>query len=164
VITSSKVEEFHQKFGFTVGKPLWRESIKNNELIRINTHALQGLANGILPLAIRLQKEGDDRLYRVHLMVEELSEVIEALASQDELKLAKELADLRYVVDGTAVTYNIPIEMAFMEVHRSNMTKTRGIDDSRMKAKDPARGYKKADIEGVMRRWHQVKEDHVCND
>lgn len=37
--------------------------------------------------------------------------------------LLKELADLRYVVEGTAVSLGLPFEAAYAEVHRSNMTK-----------------------------------------
>ena len=37
--------------------------------------------------------------------------------------LLKELADLRYVVEGTAVAFGLDIEGAFAEVHRSNMSK-----------------------------------------
>jgi predicted HAD superfamily Cof-like phosphohydrolase len=38
-------------------------------------------------------------------------------------KLAKELADLLYVVYGTAAAYGIPIDDVYREVHRSNMSK-----------------------------------------
>jgi predicted HAD superfamily Cof-like phosphohydrolase len=38
-------------------------------------------------------------------------------------KLLKELVDLRYVVDGCAVSLGLPIDEAFEEVHRSNMSK-----------------------------------------
>ena len=38
-------------------------------------------------------------------------------------RLLKELADLRYVTDGCAVTFGLPIDEAFAEVHRSNMSK-----------------------------------------
>jgi predicted HAD superfamily Cof-like phosphohydrolase len=41
--------------------------------------------------------------------------------------LLKELCDLRYVVDGTAVSLGLPMEAAFAEVHRSNMSKL-GLD------------------------------------
>lgn len=38
-------------------------------------------------------------------------------------RLLKELSDLRYVVEGAAVTFGLPIDAAYMEVHRSNMSK-----------------------------------------
>lgn len=37
--------------------------------------------------------------------------------------LLKELADLRYVVEGCAVTFGLPLDDAYAEVHRSNMSK-----------------------------------------
>ena len=39
------------------------------------------------------------------------------------LALLKELADLRYVLEGAAVSFGLPIDAAFAEVHRSNMSK-----------------------------------------
>jgi len=39
------------------------------------------------------------------------------------VNLAKELADLLYVVYGTAAAYGIPIDDVYREVHRSNMSK-----------------------------------------
>ena len=41
----------------------------------------------------------------------------------DPKKLTKELADLLYVTIGTAVTFGLPLEEVFYEVHRSNMSK-----------------------------------------
>jgi len=38
-------------------------------------------------------------------------------------RLLKELADLRYVAEGAAVTFGLPIDEAYREVHRSNMSK-----------------------------------------
>jgi len=40
--------------------------------------------------------------------------------------VAKELADLLYVVYGTAVSCGIDMEPVFREVHRSNMSKVGG--------------------------------------
>ena len=37
--------------------------------------------------------------------------------------LLKELADLRYVTEGCAVSLGLPIDAAYAEVHRSNMSK-----------------------------------------
>lgn len=41
----------------------------------------------------------------------------------DYLKTAKELADILYVVYGTAVSFGIDIDKVFAEVHKSNMSK-----------------------------------------
>lgn len=70
----------------------------------------------------------------MRLIEEEFKEVMEELtallhAADYEAyiaalgRLLKELADLRYVTDGCAVTFGLPIDEAFAEVHRSNMSK-----------------------------------------
>jgi len=47
--------------------------------------------------------------------------------SQDDLAaVAKEVADLLYVVYGTAVSCGIDMEPVFREVHRSNLSKVGG--------------------------------------
>lgn len=66
---------------------------------------------------------GDVRALRGELMTEELAEVLRAMAIGDERELLDGLADLLYVVVGTAVAFDLPLVEAFWEVHRSNMTK-----------------------------------------
>lgn len=41
----------------------------------------------------------------------------------DRKKLTKELADILYVVYGTAVTFGLPLQEVFEAVHESNMSK-----------------------------------------
>jgi predicted HAD superfamily Cof-like phosphohydrolase len=41
----------------------------------------------------------------------------------DIARLAKELSDLRYVVEGAELEFGIPGETVYAEVHRSNMSK-----------------------------------------
>jgi len=48
------------------------------------------------------------------------------MQSKDLASMAKELADLLYVVYGTAVSLGIDMEPVFKEVHRSNMSKVGG--------------------------------------
>ena len=65
---------------------------------------------------------------RVSLCVEECKEVEEELWLNspefiDKKRLTKELADLLYVTIGTAVTFGLPLEEVFNEVHKSNMSK-----------------------------------------
>lgn len=64
-----------------------------------------------------------DQLLRLKLLKEETIEALEAMGEQDIAHIAKELADVLYVVYGAAVTYGIDLDAVFEEVHRSNMTK-----------------------------------------
>lgn len=66
------------------------------------------------------------RALRVGLIQEEFDELKAALAQEDLAALAKELADLLYVVYGTAVACGIDMEPVFAAVHRSNMSKVGG--------------------------------------
>jgi predicted HAD superfamily Cof-like phosphohydrolase len=63
---------------------------------------------------------------RVRLIQEEFDELREALTKKDLVSVAKEIADLLYVVYGTAVSYGIDMEPVFREVHRSNLSKVGG--------------------------------------
>jgi len=66
------------------------------------------------------------RELRIRLIQEEFDELKEALAQEDLAAVAKEMADLLYVVYGTAVSYGIDMEPVFREVHRSNLSKVGG--------------------------------------
>jgi predicted HAD superfamily Cof-like phosphohydrolase len=66
----------------------------------------------------------EDALFRVRLMMEELAELTEAIVMKPSKDVAKELADLLYVVYGTAVAAGIDIDKVFDKVHKSNMTKS----------------------------------------
>ena len=62
-------------------------------------------------------------LLRERLIQEELDEYIEAAKQEDLIEIADAIADLLYVVLGTAVAHGIDIEPIFDEVHKSNMSK-----------------------------------------
>ncbi len=66
------------------------------------------------------------RTLRVRLIQEEFDELKQALEEGSLPVIAKELADLLYVVYGTAVSYGIDMEPVFAEVQRSNMSKVGG--------------------------------------
>ena len=63
---------------------------------------------------------------RLLLIAEEYNELRHAIKQNDIVEIADALADLQYVVIGAAVSYGIPLEEVFEEVHRSNMTKVGG--------------------------------------
>ena len=60
---------------------------------------------------------------RKRLLAEEAAELFEAIDEGDIEHIAAELADVLYVVYGTALTYGIPLDAAVEEIHRSNMSK-----------------------------------------
>lgn len=60
---------------------------------------------------------------RQRLLDEEVREVAQAVRERDLTQIAKELADVVYIACGTALTYGIPFDDVFAEVHRSNMSK-----------------------------------------
>ena len=55
--------------------------------------------------------------------MEEVREYLEGEENEDIENVAKELADIIYIVCGTAVSYGIPLDKVFEAVHRSNMAK-----------------------------------------
>ncbi|MBA5874426.1 MAG: hypothetical protein GDA66_07740 [Nitrospira sp. CR1.2] len=63
---------------------------------------------------------------RVRLIQEEFDELQEAMFAKNLPAVAKELADLLYVVYGTAVSYGVDMDPVFREVHRSNLSKVGG--------------------------------------
>lgn len=94
---------------------------------------------------------------RLTLIQEEKNEVedaiLDAATEEDIADIAKELADLVYVVYGTALAYGIPLDKVIEEVHRSNMTKV--VDGSVIRREDgkilKPETYEPADIESVLR-------------
>ena len=64
-----------------------------------------------------------ERELRIRLLKEEYEEYIQGECKNDLENIAKELADIIYIVCGTAVSYGIPLDRVFDEVHRSNMAK-----------------------------------------
>lgn len=93
-----KVREFHRAFGHALDR-----NMLNNPL-DISGYSLAEL--------------------RLRLIKEETEEVeFELFRVDNKKRLAKELADLLYVVYGTAATYGIDADVVFNRVHESNMSK-----------------------------------------
>lgn len=88
---------------------------------------------------------------RIKLMEEELQETIQAINKEDIIELADGLADLLYVVFGTALAYGIPIDKVFAEVHRSNMTKSMLKDEKSIPGKTiKGPDYSPANIKSIL--------------
>jgi predicted HAD superfamily Cof-like phosphohydrolase len=68
---------------------------------------------------------------RYALVDEEIQELCDALYSVEPISLievADAIADSIYVLCGMAIEFGIPLDEVFAEVHRSNMTKTPGLE------------------------------------
>jgi predicted HAD superfamily Cof-like phosphohydrolase len=100
------------------------------------------------------------RLLRERLIQEEFDELKQAMANEDLPAVAKELADLLYVVYGTAVSYGVDMEPVFREVHRSNMTKIGGYKREDGKWVKPA-SYSPAAVAPILARQQPQREGMI---
>lgn len=91
----------------------------------------------------------ESKRLRIRLIQEEFEELKESMASGDLASIAKEIADLLYVVYGTAVSYGIDMEPVFREVHRSNLSKIGGYKRDDGKWVKPAT-YSPARVEPIL--------------
>ena len=90
---SAMLKEFHQKFGVEGDRTT--PGVPN-----------QGVA-----------------MLRFSLLREEFEEYVTALALEDVVEVADALADMVYIIYGTARSYGIPLDAVLAEVHRTNMAK-----------------------------------------
>lgn len=107
-----------------------------------------------LPVKDRASWPSDERLeLRLELLEEELEEVVKAVANRDFVNLAKELADLEYVVNGFALEAGIDLPAVTTEVHISNMSKL-GTDGKPIYRADgkvlKGPGYREAQLDEVL--------------
>ena len=81
-----------------------------------------GVPSASVPVVISPER----KLLRLALIAEEFkgkNELADSMHAKNLIGIADGLADLLYVVYGTAVEYGIDIDAVFAEVHRSNMSK-----------------------------------------
>ena len=62
----------------------------------------------------------------IDLLEEEVGEFVTASKTEDLVGIADALADIVYVIYGTALTYGIDLDSVLREVHKSNMSKLGG--------------------------------------
>ena len=100
------------------------------------------------------------QILRNRLIQEEFEELQEAMQSKDLPAMAKELADLLYVVYGTAVSLGIDMEPVFKEVHRSNMSKVGGYKRADGKWVKPPT-YSPASLDKILES-QSVSQENLC--
>lgn len=158
------VQEFHVRNGFkfcgpignnqrnTDGQISWDNATIDLEYL---VEKLEIQCSCIKTQALLSQQVGDERLWRAWLMLEELTEVIEAMAENNEEKLADGLGDLAYVVKGTAVTFGIPMVEVFEEIHKANMLKKKRDPLTNPRMRDKGCGWKRPDIAGAIKKGRE---------
>src|SRR5215510_5495783 len=102
---------------------------KNEESIMENAQAMVEAFHRMFEIVVQEAPalvDDQTRGLRIRLIHEEFEELKEAMANNDLVGIAKEMADLLYVVYGTAVSHGIDMDAVFREVHRSNMSKAGG--------------------------------------
>ncbi|QMP83880.1 MAG: hypothetical protein [Caudoviricetes sp.] len=96
----------------------------------------------------------NERELRMRLMKEEYKEYKKAEKANDLVNLASELADIIYIACGTAVSYGIPLNEVFEEVHKANMSKL--IDGKVIRREDgkiqKPEGWQPANIEAILKK------------
>jgi predicted HAD superfamily Cof-like phosphohydrolase len=112
----------------------------------------------ILAQATPTDLNEETKRLRVRLIEEEFDELKESMVGGDLAAVAKEMADLLYVVYGTAVSYGINMDPVFREVHRSNMSKVGGYKREDGKWVKPAT-YSPARIEPILAEQGPVQSE-----
>jgi phosphoribosyl-ATP pyrophosphohydrolase len=96
----------------------------------------------------------EERCLRIRLLEEEFEEYMDAEGKDDLVEVADALADIIYIACGTAVSYGIPLDDVFAEVHRSNMEKL--VDGKVIRRADgkvqKPEGWTAPDISGVLKK------------
>jgi predicted HAD superfamily Cof-like phosphohydrolase len=102
-----------------------------------------------------------ERTLRMKLITEEFNELCDAEEANDLVEIADALADIIYIACGTAVSYGIPLDDVFEEVHASNMAKL--VDGKVIRRPDgkvqKPEGWQPPDIEGVLKKAH---DNYIC--
>lgn len=121
----------------------------NNDIINKFAKELLTLAAALGTYA-REKKDSDRRFHRLHLIVEEVGELAEAMSNQNEIEALDSLADLQVVTLGTAGRMRLPICPAFLEVMLSNFTKVaQSNDPDAFRIREKGEGYRPPRMEQV---------------
>ena len=95
----------------------------------------------------------EERELRKKLLAEEYTEYVVAEYQNDLVEIADALADIIYIACGTAVSYGIPLDVIFEEVHASNMAKL--VDGKVLRRSDgkiqKPEGWAPPDIEKILK-------------
>ena len=147
------VKEFHEAFGLPV-RSSPDVGIPSERVLRVRL-ILEEALEFAKASGVKIIVKTDDYLDTV----DELEIFVPKTDHGDVVLMAHELADLSYVVNGSAVQLGIPLRACMNEIHSANMNKLgpdgKPIIDERGKVQKPP-GWKPADVRSVL--WPETPE------
>ncbi len=179
------VREFHRHVGAPVDIVLAHDHSKSDIAENSTSAALLIFAGELRSMYDRAHEgyflsDLDPRFLRAKMFFEEVAELVEGLANRDPLLVLDAIADIQYITAGTAVTFDLPLEKAFDEVHRSNMTKDGPSAATHSNGRGKGAGYKPPKLMDIlMHHYHAIhieiagvkhtcscryRDDDVCKD
>lgn len=164
--TQKKVSEFHTRHKFPIGIPLQANKNVSWLLMLLICKVMIRLSK----LAIwywKISGANKDSFYRIHLMLEELAEMMEGINNGNLIKAADGLGDTLYVVIGTGVVYALPAHEICVEVCRSNETKQRRTKDN-IRLRDKGKNWQPPNFERALKigrkRLNKEQEKYLVNE
>ena len=117
---SSDVREFNRKFGFLNPTEGPRKLTKRKLAERI-VHLMEELNEYVMACGcqVKLNDQGEAEVYQILDREQDIAEQADALI------------DIVYLCIGTAAQMGLPWDSLWMDVHRANMDKVRGIKEGR---------------------------------
>lgn len=153
--TTDAVRAFHEAFGFHVED---EPAVPPEHIRAERARLIAEEAGELIAEILANHPDRHDLTGTIRAIFEDRSCPIDR--RPEPVKVARELADLRYVTDGGAVNWGIPLDVVFAEVHAANMRKLgpdgRPIVDGNGKACKPE-GWYPADVDGALRNWSTRK-------
>lgn len=149
------VEAFHKKLKLSTVQRAkdFTDEPEVEQLLETAATSLSNYAEELLKFAATSR-----RALRGHLLCEELAEFLSAMHAGNELEMLDALGDLLYVLLGAAVTFDLPLAGAFLEIHSSNMTKEKQPEDphgERVRSKGP--NYRAPDLFKILAAYRQAQ-------
>lgn len=151
---NSVLSDVHKKLGLGKGNGWDAVTARINELVAKQNDDWQDMVRAFHEKFDATRRDRptliapDDADLRAQLIIEEVSEFIDAQDREDIVEMADALVDLIYVAIGTAVAYGINLRPIFRMVHEANMRKA---PYSRQEAMRAARAGRKIPVGKIMK-------------
>lgn len=140
------VQEFHDSVKIAPAQKMRQSYLQHLELTRAHQH--MRYASSVLESS--LSEADDQRALRAHLILEECGELLRAMQHGNLVETLDGMADLIYVVCGTAAQFGLPLSEAFRRVHESNMTKSIARDP---RCRDKGDSFKRVDLTDLVENY-----------